>query len=119
MKIRFLLDENLMTRPVIKAALRFDTTIDIIRVGGEGAPPLGTLDPEILLFCEAERRLLVTRNRKSMAGHIADHHAAGRHHWGVFKLARKLSIGELAEELYLYWAASEAEEWIDRVEWIP
>ena len=43
MKIRFLLDENL--NPRIKLALvHHDPTIDVLRVGELGAPPLGTLD---------------------------------------------------------------------------
>ena len=90
-----------------------------MRVGDEGTPPLGTPDPEILLFCEAERRLLVTDNRASIQPHVDDHHAADHHHWGVFRLSRDLSIGQLAAELYFFWVTSEAEEWIDRVEWIP
>ena len=64
MKIRFLLDENLA--PLLKSALlRLDPTIDVVRVGDADAPPFHTLDPDILAFCEAEQRLLVTGNRKS------------------------------------------------------
>ncbi len=54
-----------------------------------------------------------------MAKHIADHLAAGHHHWGVFRLSREMSLGQLSEHLHLLWAASEAEKWIDRFEWIP
>lgn len=49
MKIRFLLDENLP--PKLKSAvLNLDPEIDILRVGDSNAPPLGTLDPEILIY---------------------------------------------------------------------
>ena len=47
MKVRFLLDENLSPR-LITALHRLDPAIDILRVGDEGTPPLGTDDPTIL-----------------------------------------------------------------------
>ncbi|BAZ86846.1 MULTISPECIES: DUF5615 family PIN-like protein [Dolichospermum] len=59
MKIRFLLDENLS--PKLKfAVLRLNPAIDIVRVGDPDAPPLGTLDPELLRYLEVSERLLVT-----------------------------------------------------------
>lgn len=118
MKIRFLLDENL-TLDVMKAVKRHESAIDILRIGMPGAPPRGTLDPEILRYCEVEGRVLVTDNRKSMPGHIADHCNAGHHHAGVLEVRPGASIGVLAYDLYMFWAASEAEEWIDRREYIP
>lgn len=118
MKTRFLLDENLTPR--LKAALRrHDFTIDVLRVGDANAPSLGTLDPDILLYLEASQRLLVTDNRASIPGHIADHIGAGGHHWGVFWVRPGFRIGTLAEFLYLLWNASEAHEWIDATEWAP
>jgi len=117
-KIRFLLDENMSPRQV-GAVLRRNSAIDIVRVGSPGMPPLGTPDPDILVFCEAEQRLLVTKNHYSMPGHIADHFAAGRHHWGVFRLSRDLTLSQLAEQIEIFWEASEAEEWRDRLEYIP
>jgi hypothetical protein len=118
MKIRFLIDENLTPR--LKAALwRYSPEIDVLRVGDEGAPVRGTLDPEILLYLETSRRLLVTDNRSSIPGHVADHAAAGRRHWGIAWTRPDVRIGPLAEALHLIWAASEAKEWIDRTVWIP
>ena len=68
MKIRFLLDENISPR--LKIALRrLDMAMDVLRVGDEGAPVLGTPDPEILQFLAASRRLLVTENRSTIPEH--------------------------------------------------
>jgi len=50
-KVRFLLDENLSPRLKV-AVLRFNPAIDILRVGELDAPPLGTLDPDILRYLE-------------------------------------------------------------------
>lgn len=118
MKVRFLLDENLSPR--LKDALwRYDAAIDVLRVGDAGAPPLGTLDPDILRYVEATRRFLVTDNRRSIPGHLKVHWAAGGHVWGIGWVRPQTTIGRLVEELYLIWSASEAEEWLDRVEWLP
>jgi hypothetical protein len=119
MRVRFLLDENL-SHAIIEAVHQFDSDVDITAVGSPDAPPIATPDPNILLYCERERRLLITNNRRSMPGHIADHLAAGRHHWGVFRThTRSPAIGPLAEMIYVYWGASEAEEHIDTQGWIP
>lgn len=117
MKLRYLLDENLSPR-LTGALRRLEPLIDVLRVGDHGTPPLGTLDPDILIYLAATRRLLVADNRKSMPQHLADHAAAGFRHWGVFVVRKDAPIGALADELQLYWEASEAEEWIDRTEWL-
>lgn len=118
MRIRFLLDENLSPR--IKLALRHhDPTIDVLRVGDSGMPSLGTLDPDILRYLDKSQRLLVTDNRRTMPVHAAEHFAGGGHHWGVFLVDAQASIGRIAEAMYLLWAASEAEEWVDQEQWLP
>ena len=68
------------------ALLRHEPTVDVLRVGDPDAPPLGTLDLDILGYVEQAQRLLVTANRASMPAHVAAHRAAGGHHWGVFRL---------------------------------
>lgn len=118
MSIRFLIDENLSPR-LKPALLRLEPRVDILYIGELGAPPLSTPDPDILQFLELTQRLLITDNRSSMPGHIADHLAAGGHFWGMCWLRYKMPIGRLAQELYLIWGASTPEEWLDRVEWIP
>jgi len=118
MKMRFLIDKNL-SLDFVSAIKQLDAAIDVVAVGADSAPPKGTLDPEILLFCEAEQRTLVTNNRASMPGHERDHFAAGRHHWGIFTLKDGFSIGAYAAAIHLLWAASEAEEWANLADWIP
>ena len=118
MKIRFLLDQNLSPQ-IAEALWRYDPAIDVLAIGQAGAPPFGTLDPEILMYCEAKQRALVTENHSSMPIHEPAHFAASRHHAGIFQLRRQLGIGEIANALCLIWAACEAEEWIDQTVWTP
>lgn len=117
MKIRFLIDENLS--PQIKIALqRRYPQIDVLRIGDMGAPDFGTLDPAILQYLHTSQRALLTDNRASMPVHVYDHAATGGQHWGIFVVRKHVPLGLLLEELHLYWEASEAEEWIDRIEWL-
>jgi hypothetical protein len=117
MPLRFLLDENLPRRFQLSLH-RHHPQIDVLQVGNEGAPPLGTLDPDILIYLEATQRVLLTDNRKSFPAHLEAHAAAGRHHWGIFVIRKDVPTMPLVETIFLYWAATEAEEWIDRVEWL-
>ncbi|BBH39321.1 hypothetical protein myaer102_18510 [Microcystis viridis NIES-102] len=48
----------------------------------DDAPPLGTLDPEILDYVPSFQRLLVTNNRRSMPRHLKNHWDKGGHIWG-------------------------------------
>lgn len=118
MKVRFLLDENL-SKQIKAAVLRLNPTVDILCVGEQGAPPFGTLDPDILRYLESAQRLLVTDNRKSMPRHLESHWADGRQIWGLFWVRPGTSLGRLAQELMLVWETTEAEEWVERVGWIP
>jgi predicted nuclease of predicted toxin-antitoxin system len=119
MRIHFLLDENLTPR--LKQALhRLDPNIDVLRVGDEGTPPLATSDPEILQYVTATQRLLVTDNRSTMPDYLAEHYASGRNsHWGILWVRPNTTVSQLAATLHLIWFASEAEEWIDRTDWVP
>lgn len=118
MKVRFLVDENLSPR--LQLALRRTyAELDVLRVGDSGAPPLGTLDPDLLRYLEMDQRMLITDNRVSMPVHVAVHNAAGGHHWGIMTIRAGASMGQLVSALALVWEASAAEEWIDRMDWIP
>lgn len=118
MKIRYLVDEN-TTRAIVDQLHRVQPDIDILLVGDETAPSLGTLDPDILLWLEQENYCLVTRNRASMPGHLRDHLAAGHHIPGIFAIKPHSTIGQIIEELLLIWEASSPNEYQDRIEYIP
>ncbi len=94
---------------------------DILHVGSGGAPANSTIDPDILGFCELERRILVTKNRKSMPGHIADYVRDGHEFWGLLtiKRGREHDIGGLVESLILIWETQEAEDYLGVQTWIP
>jgi uncharacterized protein DUF5615 len=117
-EIKYLLDEHVNPR-LRKALKQLAPDIVVWRIGDPGTPHLGTLDPEILLWCEDCSFSLVTNNRVSMPVHLQDHLDAGHHVPGIFTLNLNMTIGETAEELVLIWGASEAEEYIDQINYLP
>ena len=118
MRVRFLLDENESPRLKL-ATLRYNPTMDIVRVGKPSEPPLGTPDRDLLRYLEMSERAIVTSNRASMPGHITAHLSTDGHLWGFFWVRPDASIGRIARDLYLVWEVSEAEVWLDQFNWIP
>lgn len=118
MTIRYLLDEDMSPRWA-KTIRLAHPDVDALRVGDHQAPVLGTKDPALLLWCEQHEHILITNDRTTMPGHLADHHAAGHEYWGVLWVHERASLGQVIEALYEIAAASEAEEWRNRAEWIP
>ncbi|HEY9692582.1 MAG TPA: DUF5615 family PIN-like protein [Oculatellaceae cyanobacterium] len=116
--LKYLIDENV--DPTYTNQLRrANPDLLVIAVGDIIAPPKGTLDPEILLWCEKQCCILVTNNRKSMPVHLADHIALKHHVPGIFILSPKLSIGENLEQLILIAEGSFEDEYQDRIEFLP
>jgi len=117
-EIKYLLDEHVNPR-LRRALKRLSADIVVWRVGDPGAPRLGTPDPEILLWSEDYGFSLVTNNRESMPIHLREHLAAGRHAPGIFTLNRSMTMLETIDELLLIWRASEAEEYVDQLLYLP
>ena len=120
-QVAFLIDED-VPEAVVDALNRAEPSIAVLKVGlHANAPPKGTLDPDVLRFAETEELALVTFDKTTMSGHVADHLAAGHHTWGVFLFptGNHLSAGRIAQELVLVWAASQQDEWVDRTQTLP
>src|SRR2546426_11750012 len=97
---RLLLDEHVPSLYRVQLRRR-QPTLTIWQIGDEGAPPKGTLDPGVLVWCETNHFVLVTHNRKSMPGHLADHIASGRHVPGILQLNLDAPIALLIEDLWI------------------
>jgi hypothetical protein len=116
--VKYLLDEN-VDDSLRKGLHSRYPEIVVWRVGAPTAPPIGTLDPDILRWCEENGFSLVTNNRDSMPDHLRDHLAAGWHVPGIFTLNANMSIGETIEELALVWGASKPDEFADQIVYLP
>jgi predicted nuclease of predicted toxin-antitoxin system len=118
MKARFLLDEHI-DHAIRRQLQRRDPSIEVIVMGGADAPPLGTQDPDILSWLEANEYVLVTGDRSTMPVHLAGHLAAGKRAPCVIWIRPNASIGDVIESLYYIWTAATAEELRERIYFIP
>jgi hypothetical protein len=118
MAIRFLLDENVPTEYRTQLQ-RQEPTLTVWIVGDPGAAARGTLDPEILCWCEESGFVLVTSNRKSMPQHLADHLAAGRHVPGILNFELGSPMRPVLEELVLFAVAATEDDCRDQMVYLP
>ena len=115
---RYLIDENIS--PEYRTQLRnHEPSLTVLAVGDKGAPPKSMPDPEILVWCEQHQFSLITNNRDSMPKHLSDHIAAGHHVPGIFTINRRLPMGLIIEELLLIAGASDADEYMDEIKYLP
>ena len=118
MSLNYLIDENV--NPIYPQQMRIrEPSITIKVIGEEETPSRGTLDPDILDYCEKNNFILVTNNRTSMPVHLLDHINKGHHVPGIFILNPNLSVGDNLEELILVSLASEDNEYQDRIIYLP
>lgn len=116
--IKYLLDEHVSPR-FRQALVRREHDLVVRRVGEVAAPPIHSSDPDILLWCEAHGFSLVTNNRASMPIHLRDHLDAGHHVPGIFILSPHMTMGHTIDELILIWAASDSDEFVDQLRYLP
>jgi len=118
MPLKYLLDENV--DPTYIQQLRRQFPELVVRMIGEPATPArGTLDPEILSWCEKTGFILVTNNRRSRQVHLNEHLAKGKHIPGILILNPNLTLGETLEELIFLAGVSFDLEYQDRIEYLP
>jgi hypothetical protein len=90
--------------------------IDIRTSGDASLASLG--DPEVLRIAADSGRILVSQDRRTMPAHFA-HFTSDAKSPDVIMLREAIPISSTIEELALIWNASEAEEWVNRIVWIP
>jgi hypothetical protein len=115
MKVRFQADAD-VNQHIVRAVRRREPEIDFQTAHEAG---LHGLDAETVLAQAAHAgRLLVSHDRRTMPMHFATFTAA-RTSAGVILLSQSLPIIQAVEDLILIWEASEAEEWVNRLDSLP
>jgi hypothetical protein len=115
MRVRFQADADLDGR-ILRGLRRIAPGIDIR--SAVDAALTGLEDPEVLRTASEIR----TDTRQPGPPHYAGAFRSllgRRSSPGVIMLREAIPISAAIEELILIWSASEAEEWIDRLVWIP
>jgi hypothetical protein len=122
MPLKYVLDENLRG-PLWSLFTRHnrkgDHPVDIVRVGDRDSVSLGTGDPELLRWAEDEGRILISKDVRTMPGHLAKHLAPGRHSPGIMALRPQAPLREVLEFLVLAAYATDPAEWADTHRYVP
>jgi hypothetical protein len=115
MKPRFQADAD-FNQKIILGLRRREPAVDFqdARMGGV----IDLLDPAVLLRSAVLDRIVVSHDRKTMPSHFA-RFIIDRTSPGLIIVPQVLDIGEAIDALLLIWAATEAEEWRDKVGYLP
>jgi hypothetical protein len=123
MTIALVLDENLRFASVWNAIAKHNqrgtNVLDVVRVGDEGCPPLGSRDALILEWASIQNRVLVSQDAKSLPGALADLIQRGTVSPGIVLLRKGLNIAQILECLIRVAHVSQPHEWTNAVHWLP
>ena len=117
-QLRFLVDEC-VSRDLVTHLRSAEPAMDLLVVGEPGAPRKGTLDPQLLLVAKGLQRAFISADRSTMMRHLAEHYRAGHRSYGLILLRGGFSVARYAADLHLIWFATTADEWLNRVDYIP
>jgi hypothetical protein len=120
--LRFLLDEHLrgvLWLAILRHNAQGGLPIDAVRVGDPVDLPLGSPDPEILLWAEREGRILLTLDVNTIPGFLVQHVQAGHHSPGVFVIGVGCSIAHLVNHLELVAHAGNPADYENTITYVP
>ena len=115
MKVRFQADADL-NQIILLAVIRREPTIDFQTAIAAGLT--GMADPEVLARATNDGRVLVTHDRKIMLRHFSEF-IAHETSPGLLVVPQSISVATVVEDLILIWSATEAEEWVNRIGFLP
>jgi Domain of unknown function (DUF5615) len=84
----------------------------------QGGDVIGEHDAEVLAIAALSGRILVSHDRKTMPGHFAQF-IKRQASPGVILVRQRLDIGAAIDDLVLIWSVTEAEEWRNRLGFLP
>jgi hypothetical protein len=113
---RFLADENIDQDLILGLKRRIDG-IDIVRVHDVGLRTSD--DPTVLQWAADEGRVLISRDIKTIPNFAHERVATGLVMPGVLVLPPGVSMAVAISDLSVIAGATEADEWADRVVYLP
>ena len=115
MKVRFQADADL-NQIILQALIRHEPEVDFQTA--TRADLAGLTDQDVLAMAMREGRVLVTHDQTTMPYHFADF-IASHTSPGLVVIPQRLPLFSAVEDLLLIWSASEADEWINRICFLP
>jgi hypothetical protein len=114
--IRLAADEN-FNNDILRGLLRRVQGLDIVRI--QDTEIAGADDPTMLEWCASANRILLTHDIRTVSKYAYERVNQGLPMPGVVEVNNSLGIGQAIEELILFVEASDAEEWDNRVIFLP
>jgi hypothetical protein len=111
-----LADEDLRFE-IVLAVRRLEPALEIATVVELGRA--GSTDVQVLDFALESRLLVISHDVNTLKAEAETRIADGRGMAGVFLTGQRSRTRAVAESLVLIWAASEAEEWANRIVFLP
>ena len=115
MPIRFQTDADL-NQVIVSAVVRRVPAIDFRTATSAGLA--GLKDQEVLAVAARDGRILVTHDQATMPRHFVEF-TRSQQSPGVIIVPQYLPLREVADDLILIWTATDAEEWTDRIAFLP
>jgi predicted nuclease of predicted toxin-antitoxin system len=115
-RVRFLTDENFRL-PIVQGIRKLQPSIDILTISDAGLS--GTPDPDVLVFAAQEGRVLLSHDVNTMTLHFANMLNQGQQSAGVILIRQTISYHRAIEAIYLVWAASAPEDWVNVLDFLP
>ena len=115
MTVRYQADVDL-NQAIVTGVLRREPTVDFQTAFA--ARLESVKDSEVLAISAQQERILVSHDRRTMPSEFAEF-IISKQSSGIIIVSRKLPVEVVIEELLLIWAASNAEEWTNRIAKLP
>ena len=115
MRPRFLADADFNHKIVIGLRRR-EWSLDFLSAPDGGV--IGVADPDVLGIAAESSRILISHDRKTMPGHFMRFRES-RSSPGLIIVPQELDIGAAIEDLVLIWVATDAEEWVGHLGFLP
>ena len=115
MKVRFQADADL-NQIILLATMRNEPAIDFQTALAAGLASMS--DGEVLALAATEGRVLVTHDRKTMPRHFSES-ITTEMSAGLLVVSQYLPTASVVDDLILIWLATEAEEWTNRISYLP
>jgi hypothetical protein len=114
-KVRFLADAN-FNQKIVSGLLLREPSIDFALP--QTMIPERMKDPDALDLANSSGRILVSHDVTTMPRWF-DQCVEERSCAGLILVPERLPIRDVIEDLLLIWRLTEAEEWTNRLEWLP
>ena len=115
MRPRFQADAD-FNHKIVVGLRRREPSVDFVSAHEGGV--VGVPDPDVLRIAAESRRILVSHDRKTMPGHFVRFRET-RPSPGLIIVSQDIEIGAAIEDLLSIWLATDAEEWVDQIGFVP